>query len=276
MQRRQRRHQIFATPAAHQLAIKLDVVDAADHDDLGGGIADFGQPVEFVQRRLPAQTGFHDQQIGRDLALIDVPPRRRCRRAARSHAPWRAGGPPPRAATRRPYREIRKRRGSRCAEPAARAARHRTLPEFVVLLHFMSYQRPTSETESSGRESCRAGDFAGFVIVDHGLAARGVGASIGRGPRRSRGSATMRGDVVLIGAAEIGRRPVFSRVGQILGPVAAIGGPSLVADIAQFDPGIAVPASRDATRMRSRLIPISLIWFARETTVCRIVARRER
>ena len=48
MQRIERRHQIFGSAAAHQFAIKLDVVDAADHHHLGRRIADFGQTVEFV------------------------------------------------------------------------------------------------------------------------------------------------------------------------------------------------------------------------------------
>ena len=55
LQRRQRRDQIFGGAAAHQLAVQLHVVGAADHDHLGGGIADFGQAVEFVQRRLAAE-----------------------------------------------------------------------------------------------------------------------------------------------------------------------------------------------------------------------------
>ena len=76
LQRRKRRHQIFGRAAAHQFAVKLHVVDAADHHHLGGGIADLGQPVEFVQRRLAVQLGFHDQEIGRDLAVYNARPPR--------------------------------------------------------------------------------------------------------------------------------------------------------------------------------------------------------
>ena len=54
LQRRQRRHQIFASAAAHQFAIELHVIDAADHDHLGGRIADLGQAVELVERGLAA------------------------------------------------------------------------------------------------------------------------------------------------------------------------------------------------------------------------------
>ena len=68
MQRMNRRDQIFADAAAHQLAIELHVVDAADDEDLGGGIADFGQAVDFLERGLALKPRLHDQQIGRDLA----------------------------------------------------------------------------------------------------------------------------------------------------------------------------------------------------------------
>ncbi len=50
LQRRQRCHQIFRGAAAHQFAVQLHVIDAADHHHLGGGIAHFGQAIEFVQR----------------------------------------------------------------------------------------------------------------------------------------------------------------------------------------------------------------------------------
>ena len=41
VQRSQRRDQILADAAAHQVAIELHVVDVADHDDLGAGVAAF-------------------------------------------------------------------------------------------------------------------------------------------------------------------------------------------------------------------------------------------
>ena len=42
---RERRDEIFADAARHQLAIEHDVVHAAGHDDLGSGIAKFGERV---------------------------------------------------------------------------------------------------------------------------------------------------------------------------------------------------------------------------------------
>ena len=44
-----RRDDIFAHAAAQQLAVEHDVVDMADDDHLGAGIAAFGKPVELAQ-----------------------------------------------------------------------------------------------------------------------------------------------------------------------------------------------------------------------------------
>ena len=44
--RADRRDQVVADAAPDQLAIEHDVVDAADHDDAGAGVADFGQRIE--------------------------------------------------------------------------------------------------------------------------------------------------------------------------------------------------------------------------------------
>ena len=44
--RADRRDQVFADAAAHQLAVEHDVVDVADHDDVGAGVADLGELVE--------------------------------------------------------------------------------------------------------------------------------------------------------------------------------------------------------------------------------------
>ena len=44
--RADRRDQVVADAAAHQFAIERDVVDAADHDDAGAGVADVGKLVE--------------------------------------------------------------------------------------------------------------------------------------------------------------------------------------------------------------------------------------
>ena len=55
---------------AHQFAVEFHVILAADHDHLGGRVANFREPVEFRQRFLAAQLGFDHQQVGRDLAVI--------------------------------------------------------------------------------------------------------------------------------------------------------------------------------------------------------------
>ena len=63
------------TPAAHQFAIELHVVDAADDDDLGGLVADLGQLVEFGEHRRALVARFHDQEIRRRVvAEIGSPP----------------------------------------------------------------------------------------------------------------------------------------------------------------------------------------------------------
>ncbi len=41
-----RQHHIFGDAGADQLAIEQHVVDMAQHDDAGGGIADFGEAPE--------------------------------------------------------------------------------------------------------------------------------------------------------------------------------------------------------------------------------------
>ena len=41
------RHQVFADAAVGQTAVEFDVVDVADDDDLGAGVADVGEAIEF-------------------------------------------------------------------------------------------------------------------------------------------------------------------------------------------------------------------------------------
>jgi hypothetical protein len=53
------RHQIFADPAARQLAIKPDVVDAAKHDHPRTGIADLRQLIETLENVVGSTVGFY-------------------------------------------------------------------------------------------------------------------------------------------------------------------------------------------------------------------------
>ena len=69
----QRRHQIFADALAHQLAIENDVVEMADDDDLGGGVADLGQLIELASIRSSRWAArLDDQHIRRRLRLEDL------------------------------------------------------------------------------------------------------------------------------------------------------------------------------------------------------------
>ncbi len=69
MQGIERRDEIFAGAPAHQFAIELDVIDAADDDNLGRRIADFSKAIELVERGLAVQPGLDDQKIRRHLAV---------------------------------------------------------------------------------------------------------------------------------------------------------------------------------------------------------------
>ena len=53
-----RRDEILADAALQQLAIEEHVVDVADDDDLGAGVAALGQPVELAEQLLRAAASF--------------------------------------------------------------------------------------------------------------------------------------------------------------------------------------------------------------------------
>ena len=130
MQRTDGRDEIFADAAADQFAIELHIVDTADDDDLGRRIADLGQTVDLVERRLALQPRLHDQKIGRDLAGIMLDG---TLHAAELNRDMRLGQPPVRRRAlqrARPYREIRRRHGWRCAAPgrSCGAAPNRSSP----------------------------------------------------------------------------------------------------------------------------------------------------
>ena len=66
-----RGHDIFADAAAQELAIEQHVVDMADGDDLGAGIADLGETVEFAQHVRAVEQGLDDDQVGRRGVAIE-------------------------------------------------------------------------------------------------------------------------------------------------------------------------------------------------------------
>ena len=74
------RHQVFADAALDEAAIELDVVDVTDDDDLGAGVADLRQPVEFGLEPVARQLALDDDQVGRRGRLIEFGWRRRGRR----------------------------------------------------------------------------------------------------------------------------------------------------------------------------------------------------
>ena len=114
MQRVERRHQIFAGAAAHQFAIKLHVVGAADHDHLGRRIADMGEPIEFVERGLAVEARLYDQEVGRHHAMVmidggPIPPSwtLRCALESRRSAPARCRAAPVSGNSTKAWMEIR-------------------------------------------------------------------------------------------------------------------------------------------------------------------------
>ncbi len=66
-----RRNDIFADAAAHQLAVKRDIVHPADHDDAGAGITDTGQLVEAGED-VVATIGLEDDHIGRRRIVVGL------------------------------------------------------------------------------------------------------------------------------------------------------------------------------------------------------------
>ena len=71
VERVDRRDHVVADAAAHQFAIERDVVDAADHDDAGSGIAHGGELVEAGQD-IVAAFGFQDDHVRRRRGAIGL------------------------------------------------------------------------------------------------------------------------------------------------------------------------------------------------------------
>ena len=63
------RDDIVADAAPHQLAVQHDVVDAADHDDAGAGVAHGGELVE-AREDIVAGFGFQDDHVRRRRRAI--------------------------------------------------------------------------------------------------------------------------------------------------------------------------------------------------------------
>ena len=73
---RDRRDHIFGNAVADQLAIEPDVVVVADDDDLGAGIAIFGELAERFQQLARLAPRFQDDQVGRRRRLVELDRRR--------------------------------------------------------------------------------------------------------------------------------------------------------------------------------------------------------
>ena len=69
VERVDRRDDVVADAAAHQFAIQRDVVDAADHDDAGAGVANGRKLVEPGQD-IVAALGFQDDHVRRGRGAI--------------------------------------------------------------------------------------------------------------------------------------------------------------------------------------------------------------
>ena len=76
--RADRRDDVVADAAAHQLAIERDVVDAADHHDAGAGVADGRKLVEAGQD-VGAGVGLQHDHVRRRRAAIGLDGGGRCR-----------------------------------------------------------------------------------------------------------------------------------------------------------------------------------------------------
>ena len=77
-----RRHQVVAHAAAHELAIEHDVVELSDHDHARAGVADVGQRIEAGEQIVAAAFQFDDDHVGRRRRRDRPRPRRRCRPSA--------------------------------------------------------------------------------------------------------------------------------------------------------------------------------------------------
>ena len=76
VERADRRDQVVADAAAHQLAIEQHVVVPADHDHAGAGIADFGERIEAGQDVLGARFEFQHDDVRRRRRAIGFGRRR--------------------------------------------------------------------------------------------------------------------------------------------------------------------------------------------------------
>ena len=91
LQHADRRNQIIADAAPHQLAIERDVVHAADDDDARAGVAVIGELIEPAEDVVAAVLGFQDDDVRRRRALIGFDRRRQ---AAHLDAQMRLGQAP--------------------------------------------------------------------------------------------------------------------------------------------------------------------------------------
>ena len=108
------------TPALQQIAIEHDVVRVPDHDDLGAGVAAFGQAVELGDDLLARQAALDDDEVRRRVFLIV---RHRRLDAAHVHVDMRLGET---AILCRDLQDLR--HGDVLAEGLDRDARDRTSP----------------------------------------------------------------------------------------------------------------------------------------------------
>ena len=70
LQRADRRDQIIANPAPHQLAIERDVIHTPDDNDTRGGVAYRSELIESGEDVLAAVFGFENNDVRRRRALI--------------------------------------------------------------------------------------------------------------------------------------------------------------------------------------------------------------
>ena len=83
-----RRHQIFADPAGDQLAIENDVVELAEDDHLGPGVAKLGQLLELPEQRVAASLEPRARPRSASARSYRLRPRPARRPCSASHAPW--------------------------------------------------------------------------------------------------------------------------------------------------------------------------------------------
>ena len=68
--RGERRDEIFADAARHQLAVEDDVVDPAEHDDLGARVAEVRQLLELLDQQIAVGGRLEHDDVGRRRAAI--------------------------------------------------------------------------------------------------------------------------------------------------------------------------------------------------------------